>query len=82
MSDQLDQAKIEQFAGTMMGILNGGMLALLTSIGYHTGIFETMAGKRPSTAEEIGKARAATSRDTTFATRRSTRGGPKRSRVA
>jgi SAM-dependent methyltransferase len=40
----------------MMGILNGGMLALLTSIGYHTGIFETMAGKRPSTAEEIGKA--------------------------
>ncbi|MCI0348266.1 MAG: methyltransferase domain-containing protein [Acidobacteriales bacterium] len=56
MAEQLDQAKIEKFASTMMGILNGGMLSLVTSIGYHVGIFEAMAGKRPSTADEIAKA--------------------------
>ena len=40
MTRQPDKAKIEKFAGTMMGVLNGGMLSLMTSIGYRTGLFD------------------------------------------
>jgi DNA-binding IclR family transcriptional regulator len=40
----------------MVGILNGGMLALMTSIGRQTGLFETLATLPPSTGEEIAQA--------------------------
>jgi len=53
---ELDQTKVEAFTGTMIGILNGGMLALMTSIGYQTGLFEAMAGLPPSTSEQIAEA--------------------------
>ncbi len=53
---KLDQAKVDAFTGTMMGILNGGMLALMTSIGYRTGLFEAMAGLPSSTSEQIAEA--------------------------
>ena len=53
---ELDQAKAEAFGGTMMGILNGGMLSLMTSIGYETGLFEAMADLPPSTSQEIADA--------------------------
>ena len=53
---ELDQPKAEAFAGMMMGILNGGMLALMTSIGYQTGLFEAMGGLPPSTSVQIAAA--------------------------
>ena len=53
---ELDQTKVEAFTGAMIGILNGGMLALMTSIGYQTGLFEAMAGLPPATSEQIAKA--------------------------
>src|SRR5437660_938932 len=53
---ELDQTKVEAFTGTMIGILNGGVLALMTSIGYQTGLFEAMAGLPPTTSEQIAKA--------------------------
>jgi 2-polyprenyl-3-methyl-5-hydroxy-6-metoxy-1,4-benzoquinol methylase len=53
---ELNQAKKEAFAGKMVGILNGGMLALMTSIGRQTGLFETMATLSPSTSERIAQA--------------------------
>jgi len=55
MSD-MDQAKTEAFAGTMMGILNGGALSLMTSIGHETGLFDVMADLPPSTSEGIANA--------------------------
>jgi 2-polyprenyl-3-methyl-5-hydroxy-6-metoxy-1,4-benzoquinol methylase len=48
--------RTRQFAGKMVGILNGAMLALMTSTGRQTGLFETMTKLPPSTSEEIAKA--------------------------
>lgn len=53
---QLDEAKVEEFAGRMMEVLNGGMLSLMTSVGYRTGLFDVLAKLPPSSSEEIAKA--------------------------
>jgi 2-polyprenyl-3-methyl-5-hydroxy-6-metoxy-1,4-benzoquinol methylase len=52
----MDEAKVEQFAERMLGVLNDAMLALMTSIGHQTGLYDTMAGLPPSTSEEIASA--------------------------
>ncbi|MCU0669146.1 MAG: class I SAM-dependent methyltransferase [Myxococcota bacterium] len=39
----LDTARAERFAGRMVEILNGGALALMTSIGHRAGLFDVMA---------------------------------------
>jgi ubiquinone/menaquinone biosynthesis C-methylase UbiE len=52
----IDTAKAEAFAGQMVGILNGSILALMTSIGHKTGLFDTMATLPPSTSEQIAQA--------------------------
>lgn len=53
---ELDQTKVKAFSAKMLGILNGGMLALMTSIGHQTGLFEIMADLSPSTSEQIATA--------------------------
>ncbi len=53
---ETSQAKTEAFAAKMAGILNGGMLALMTSLGRQTGLFEKMAQLPPSTSEKIAEA--------------------------
>ena len=53
---EVNQAKKDAFAGKMVGILNGAALALMTSIGRQTGLFEVMASLAPSTSQEIAKA--------------------------
>ena len=53
---KLDQEKAEAFAGHMVGVLNGALLALMTSIGRQTGLFETMASLPPSTSDAIAAA--------------------------
>jgi len=50
---ELDQAKVDAFTQSMTGILNGGTLALMTSIGHQTGLFETLATLPPSTSRQI-----------------------------
>ena len=40
----LDQSKVETFVGKMVSVLNGGSLALMTSIGHRVELFDTMAG--------------------------------------
>jgi len=52
---QIDQAKKEEFAGRMAGVLNDGSLALMISIGHQTGLFDVMAKLPPSTSEQIAK---------------------------
>lgn len=57
MTGHLDQEKLEKFAGRMMGILNGGMLSLMTSIGYRTGLFEALTARPgPCSVEEVAEA--------------------------
>lgn len=56
MTQQIDTAAAEAFAGKMVGIINGGFLALITSVGHRTGLFDAIAKLPPSTSEEIASA--------------------------
>ena len=51
-----DPARAEAFGERMVGVLNDACLALMTSIGHQTGLFDTMAGLPPSTSTEIAGA--------------------------
>jgi hypothetical protein len=53
---QFDQGRAEAFAESLLDALNGGAIALMTSIGHRTGLFDAMAGLPPSTSEEIASA--------------------------
>ena len=55
-NDELDQNKAEEFAERMLEVVNDGALALMTSIGHRTGLFDAMAGLVPSTSEQIASA--------------------------
>ncbi len=55
-TEELDQNKAEEFAERMLGVLNDGAIALMTSIGHRTGLFDAMAGLSPSTSEGIASA--------------------------
>ena len=55
-TQEFDQAKAEGFAERMVGVLNEGAIALMTSIGHRTGLFDAMATLPPSTSEEIASA--------------------------
>jgi hypothetical protein len=46
----------EEFAGRTLNVLNDGMICLLVSVGYKTGLFDVMAGMAPATSKEIAKA--------------------------
>lgn len=52
----LDQTKAEMFAQRMLDILNSGAIALMTSIGHRTGLFDTLAKLPPSTSQQIAEA--------------------------
>jgi SAM-dependent methyltransferase len=52
----IDEAKAEAFGGRMLGMLNDAFLALLTSIGHQTGLFDVLADLPPSTSEQIAAA--------------------------
>lgn len=53
---ELDPAAVEAFTGRMLGVLNDAALAILTSTGHQTGLFETMAGLPPATSAQIAAA--------------------------
>lgn len=53
---EMDQGRAEAFAERMVGVLNDGALALVTSVGHRTGLFDAMAGLPPSTGEEVASA--------------------------
>jgi 2-polyprenyl-3-methyl-5-hydroxy-6-metoxy-1,4-benzoquinol methylase len=55
-TQQFDQERAEAFAGRMVDVLNSGAIALMTSIGHRTGLFDAMAGLPPSTSEQIASA--------------------------
>ncbi|MBD3886046.1 hypothetical protein IFO70_30560 [Phormidium tenue FACHB-886] len=51
-----DTTKAEAFADRMLTVLNSGAIALMTSIGHRTELFDTMAEFPPSTSEQIADA--------------------------
>ena len=53
---ELDPAKVEEFAGRMVGLMNASMLGLMTSVGHRTALFDTMATLPPSTSAQVAKA--------------------------
>ena len=52
----LDQTRVEEFAGKMIGVMNGASLALMTSIGHRTGLFDKMAELDSSSSQDIADA--------------------------
>jgi SAM-dependent methyltransferase len=55
-TQQLDMDRVQAFAGQMTGVMNGAAIALMTSIGHHTGLLDTMATLPASTSEQIATA--------------------------
>jgi hypothetical protein len=47
---QFDQDRAEAFAERLVDVLNSGAIALMTSIGHRTGLFDAMAGRDPPPA--------------------------------
>ena len=54
--NEIDREKAEAFAEKMIDILNNGALALMSSIGHRTQLFDVMSGLPPSTSEQIAMA--------------------------
>ncbi len=52
-TQNFDQAQAEAFAERLMDVLNSGAIAIMTSIGHRTGLFDAMTGLPPSTSEQI-----------------------------
>ena len=52
----VDPARVEAFAGQILGAIADASTALTLSIGHRTGLFDTMAGLPPSTSDEIATA--------------------------
>src|SRR5688572_23922444 len=52
----IDQAKAEAFAGKMVGVMNSAALALMTSVGHRTRLFDVMATLPPATPGHIARA--------------------------
>lgn len=50
-----DNSRAEEFASKMFQFLNGGMLSLMISVGYKTGLFDTISRMKPSTSQEISQ---------------------------
>jgi SAM-dependent methyltransferase len=55
-TQEINQERVEAFAGRMIGALNEGAIAVMTSIGHRTGLFDAMCGLPYSTSEEIASA--------------------------
>jgi SAM-dependent methyltransferase len=49
----LDRAKAEAFTDRLLDTLNSGALALMTSIGHRTGLFDALGDGAPVTSEEL-----------------------------
>jgi 2-polyprenyl-3-methyl-5-hydroxy-6-metoxy-1,4-benzoquinol methylase len=55
-NSNIDSAKSDAFADRMIDMLNYGALALMTSIGHRSGLFDTMKNLKPATSHEIANA--------------------------
>lgn len=51
----LDRSKADAFTGRLLSALNDGALALMTSIGHRTGLFDALGDGAPVTSEELAR---------------------------
>src|SRR5919107_1276816 len=56
MSTVLDSTRTQAFAERALGIVNGGFLSLMLSVGHRTGLLDTLAGLEPATSDRIAAA--------------------------
>jgi SAM-dependent methyltransferase len=56
MSTVLDDTRTQAFAEQALGIVNGGCLSLMLSVGHRTGLFDTLATLEPASSERIAAA--------------------------
>jgi SAM-dependent methyltransferase len=56
MSSVVDPSRLQAFAEQALGIVNGGFLSLMLSVGHRTGLFDTLATLPASTSEQIAAA--------------------------
>ena len=56
MTTVLDATRTREFAGQALGMVNGGFLSLMLSVGHRTGLFDTLAVLPPSTSDQIAAA--------------------------
>jgi len=50
---KIDERAVEEFGERLLDALNGGALAIMTSIGHRTGLFDAMARMPSGTSDEI-----------------------------
>jgi ubiquinone/menaquinone biosynthesis C-methylase UbiE len=53
---ELDPARVEAFAGRVLGFVNGAGTALFLSLGHRTGLFDAMSTMEPASSEAIATA--------------------------
>lgn len=58
LAPALDEERVEAFAGRLMSMMDDASLALLTSVGHRTGLFDAMADLGPATSAEVARAAA------------------------
>jgi hypothetical protein len=56
MSTVLDTTRTQAFAEQALGIVNGGFLSLMLSVGHRTGLLDTLATLDPATSDRIAAA--------------------------
>ena len=56
MSTVLDTTRAQAFAEQTLGMVNGGFLSLMLSVGHRTGLFDSLAALPPSTSDQIAAA--------------------------
>ena len=58
MAEEATVTASEEFAEHLMGVLNGGALSLMLSVGHRTGLFDAMARCRRRRARRSRRLRA------------------------
>src|SRR5215471_12630141 len=54
MADTLDRKRVQEFARKLFGFYTSGLLTMMVSVGYRTGLFEA-AAEGPATSEELAE---------------------------
>src|SRR5262245_54755692 len=52
---EVDAARAEAFAGSLLSALNNGALCLMIAVGHRVGLFDAMRELPPSTSDEISR---------------------------
>jgi hypothetical protein len=50
---ELDQGRVQQFGQKMVAVMNSAALALMSSIGHQTSLFDSVADLPPATSQQI-----------------------------